>query len=125
MARLRTLMALERNNLAEERTALAQFRTGLALTLIAPPSIIIYFSTTFDLELPLFLNVFIYVLTTFIIAFGVFMVVRSYKEVSLIKDRKKNIKKKELEIINKSSKVNKLLDGCTYFRDICEEETED
>ena len=37
-ARIRTLLALERNYRAEERTALAEFRTGLALALIGSPA---------------------------------------------------------------------------------------
>jgi len=32
LAKIRTLLALERNYLAEQRTAFAEFRIGLALT---------------------------------------------------------------------------------------------
>jgi len=39
LAKIRTLLTLERNYLAEERTAMTEFRNGLTLTVIGLPQV--------------------------------------------------------------------------------------
>lgn len=105
LARLRTLMALERNYLAEERTNLAEFRTGLALTIIGPPSSLLSLTSNWnDLT-----NYILFSIFAVITIYGLFMVLKAQKKLKVIRKNKRNIHEQEEKIINESTEAKDLL----------------
>ncbi len=103
LARLRTLLALERNYLAGERTQLARLRTGLAFTLIAPSAYI--FITSLSLSIPLYLLIFSYIILGFIFIRGIWTIYNAKSKLKKIKNQKEIVKVKEKQIIDNSESI--------------------
>jgi uncharacterized membrane protein YidH (DUF202 family) len=104
LAKIRTLLALERNFFADERTALAEFRTGWAITLIGPTvsTLIAYVLSVFTVDQTVVLVVLNFTFFSVLIIFGVWTIFRSQSKLKIIR-RKKMTKKRIIEI-SKSSK---------------------
>ncbi|GAG90491.1 unnamed protein product [marine sediment metagenome] len=113
MARIRTLLALERNYLAEERTQLAQFRTGLTLTLIVPPLFIFFL----EIKIPFYLVLPFYTFFVIICLWGVWIVIRARSKLSKIRKKKNFLKEREKQIILSSKPISELFNGCMYFNE--------
>ncbi|MCF2141574.1 MAG: hypothetical protein K9W44_16085 [Candidatus Lokiarchaeota archaeon] len=112
LARLRTLMALERNYLAEERTQLAQFRTGIALALLGPSLGSIYYPLSVDFESITFFNILISFLFAFITGLGIYWIIKSHQIVKNLRIKKKKVKEKELAILQEYPEVCDFLMQC-------------
>ena len=115
LARLRTLLALERNYLAGERTQLARLRTGLAFTLIAPSAYI--FITSLNLSIPLYLLIFSYIILGFIFMRGVWTIYNAKSKLKKIKNQKEIVKVKENQIIDNSESIQNTFRNCIEFDD--------
>jgi uncharacterized membrane protein YidH (DUF202 family) len=113
LARLRTLLALERNYLAGERTQLARLRTGLAFTLIAP-SVYIFISSL-NPSIPLYLLIFSYIILGFIFMRGTWTIYKAKSELNKIKNQKEIVKEKEKEIIDNSESIQNTFRNCIEF----------
>jgi uncharacterized membrane protein YidH (DUF202 family) len=105
LAKIRALLALERNFLADERTALAEFRTGWAITLIDPTvsTLIAYILSVFTVDQTVVLVVLNFTFFSVLIIFGVWTIFRSQSKLKIIRRKKMTIKKRIIEI-SKSSK---------------------
>jgi uncharacterized membrane protein YidH (DUF202 family) len=105
LAKIRALLALERNFLADERTALAEFRTGWAITLIDPTvsTLIAYVLSVFTVDQTVVLVVLNFTFFSVLIIFGVWTIFRSQSKLKIIRRKKMTIKKRIIEI-SKSSK---------------------
>jgi uncharacterized membrane protein YidH (DUF202 family) len=105
LAKIRPLLALERNFLADERTALAEFRTGWAITLIDPTvsTLIAYVLSVFTVDQTVVLVVLNFTFFSVLIIFGVWTIFRSQSKLKIIRRKKMTIKKRIIEI-SKSSK---------------------
>ncbi|MHA2472421.1 MAG: DUF202 domain-containing protein [Promethearchaeota archaeon] len=103
LARLRTLLALERNYLAEERTQLARLRTGLAFTLIAPSVYI--FITSLNLNIPLYLLIFSYIILGFVFMRGIWTMYTAKLKLKKLRNQKEIVKEKEKQIIDNSESI--------------------
>ena len=103
LARLRTLLALERNYLAGERTQLARLRTGLAFALIAPSVYI--FITTLNLNIPPLLLIFSYIILGFIFMRGTWTIYNTKSKLKKIRNQKEIVKLKEKQIIDNSESI--------------------
>ena len=112
LARLRTLLSLERNYLAEERTCLAEFRTGLALAIIGPPSSVVFLTSNTPLESPLWVTVVLFAFFTFLTIFGAVMVVKARKRLAIIRRNKTNVKEREEKILQISPEIKNLFADC-------------
>ena len=108
LARLRTLLALERNYLAEERTQLARLRTGLAFGLIAPSAYI--FISSLNLRISLYLLILFYIILGFIFMRGIWTIYNAKSKLKKLKNQKEIVKEKEKEIIDNSESIQN-----TYF----------
>ena len=110
-ARIRTLLALERNYLAEERTALAEFRTGLAIAVVAPSAsavvayIFAFVPSDTDLDFSLLVFAFLGILTII----GVLTSIRSQSRLKKIRKHKEKLKDHEDAIIKSSKAAHDLL----------------
>ena len=113
LARLRTLLAVERNYLAGERTQLARLRTGLAFTLIAPSAYI--FITSLILSIPLYLLIFSYIILGFIFTRGIWTIYNAKSKLNKIKDQKEIVKEKEKQIIGNSESIQNTFRNCLEF----------
>ncbi len=113
LARLRTLLALERNYLAGERTQLARLRTGLAFTLIAPSVYI--FITTLNITIPLLLLIFLYIILGFIFMRGAWTIYSAQSKLKKIKNQKEIVKEKEKQIIDNSESIQNTFRNCIEF----------
>lgn len=94
LAKIRTLLALERKYLAEEKTALSEFRTGLALFLIVPPAtgLIIYITSVFLIEMQILASLPIFVFFIALIIIGGWMIFCSRSALKKIQRKKKLLK---------------------------------
>jgi uncharacterized membrane protein YidH (DUF202 family) len=101
-ARIRTLLALERNYLSEERTALAEFRTGLALAPIgcAVSVFVAYIFPSIPTEGAILFLMFLVIL----VALGVWTSLKSRARLEKIRERKRVLKDRQSEIIRSSKK---------------------
>jgi len=115
LARLRTLLALERNYLAGERTQLARLRTGLAFSLIAPTVYI--FIVSLNLNIPLYLLIFSYIILGFIFMRGTWTIYSAKLKLKKIKDQKEIVKVKEQQIIDNSESIQNTFRSCIEFDD--------
>ena len=113
LARLRTLLALERNYLAGERTQLARLRTGLAFTLIGPSVYI--FITSFNPSIPLYLLIFSYIILGFIFMRGIWTIYNAKSKLKKIKNQKEIVKVKENQIIDNSESIQNTFRNCIEF----------
>ena len=110
LAVIRTLLAYERNYLSIERTQLAQMRTGLTLALVAPPAAA---TLTYAFEfLPsnTYISMVVYISLAIITLYGIWMSIHSYFGLKETRKIQSKIKKRQLEIIGKSSTVGTLLE---------------
>ena len=103
LARLRTLLALERNYLAGERTQLARLRTGLAFALIAPSVYI--FLMSLNLSIPLYLLIFSYIILGFIFMRGTWTIYSAKSHLKKIQNQKEIVQVKEKQIIDNSESI--------------------
>ena len=103
LARLRTLLALERNYLAGERTQLARLRTGLAFTLIAPSVYI--FIVSLNLSIPLYFLILFYIILGFIFIRGIWTIYSAKSKLKKIRNQKEIVKVKEKQIIDNSESI--------------------
>jgi uncharacterized membrane protein YidH (DUF202 family) len=108
LARLRTLLSLERNYLAEERTCLAEFRTGLALAIIGPPSSVVFLTSNTPLESPLWVTVALFSFFTLLTIIGIVMVIAARKKLAIFRRNKKNVKEREEKILLLNPEVKNL-----------------
>jgi uncharacterized membrane protein YidH (DUF202 family) len=115
LARLRTLLALERNYLAEERTQLARLRTGLAFTLIVPS--VYLFITSIDINIPLFFLIIFFIFIGFFFIRGVWTVITARSKLKKIRKKKEIVKKREKQIIDSSESIQNTFENCTEFND--------
>ena len=112
LARMRTLLALERNHMAEKRTILAQFRTGLALILITPPSGIIFFSDQLSLSLPLWAMIGFLISFGLVIVVGIVMLFQARLRLRKINQEILNLKPHMRKIIDENPIIANLLSDC-------------
>jgi uncharacterized membrane protein YidH (DUF202 family) len=120
LAEIRTLLALERTYLSKERTTLSEFRTGIALILAIPPAITI-FSYVFSLipmeriflfDLPIF--TFLAVLTVM----GIWIILSSRSKLKKVREKKKILRDREVEVMRSSKAVYHLLYDCITLDDV-------
>ena len=113
LARLRTLLAIERNYLAEERTQLARLRTGLAFTLISP-SVYIFF-TSLNLSIHLYLLIISYIILGFIFIRGIWSIYSARLKLNKIRNQKEIVKAKEKEILESSESIQNIFKHSIEF----------
>ena len=113
LARLRTLLALERNYLAEERTQLARLRTGLAFALIVPS--IYLFTTSININIPLFFLIIILIFLGCFFFRGIWTVINAKSKLKKIRKKKENVKKREKQIFDSSESIHNTFKNCIEF----------
>lgn len=110
LAVIRTLLAYERNYLSIERTQLSQLRTGLTLALVSPPAAAALSYAFEFLPSTSYIILVIYVFLAIITLYGVWMSLHSYFGLKETRKIQGKIRKRQLEIIGKSSTINALLE---------------
>ena len=120
LAEIRTLLSLERTYLSKERTTLSEFRTGIALILAIPPAVTI-FSYVFSLipmeriflfDLPIF--AFLAVLAVM----GIWIILSSRSKLKKVREKKKILRDREVEVMRSSKAVYHLLYDCITLDDV-------
>lgn len=115
LARLRTLLALERNYLAEERTQLARLRTGLAFALLVPS--VYLFITSIDIDIPLYFLIPFFIFISYFFLRGIWTVINSRSKLKKIRKKKEIVKQREKQIIDSSESIQNTFENCTEFND--------
>ena len=103
LAELRTLLALERNNLAEERTIFAKFRTGLTLALISPSLYLYSIALNWKLGFIFLIIFYIFLITCGTV--GTYEALQSRIKLKINRKLKCSIVEKEKEILNSSKRI--------------------
>jgi uncharacterized membrane protein YidH (DUF202 family) len=117
LARIRTLLALERNYLSEERTELATFRTGLTLALVSPPVIsLIHFLFGESYPLTSLFPTLLYLVFALLTILGIWAAIMSRVRLKKIQQKIQLLKVRQIHVMQDSDELCSLLEDCVTLK---------
>jgi uncharacterized membrane protein YidH (DUF202 family) len=102
LSKLRTLLALERNNLARKRTRLAELRTAFSIIIFGTPST---FYTAFMAIIPIFWRIFGVIGILLVLAFGIRLAILSQLKLRKIRKSQAILQEKINKILPKEDRI--------------------